>query len=102
MKEIILNSITLDEFEQSISKTIEGILRNHFTSPQDQTPSIKYATREEVANILHISKPTLNNLTKTGVLKAYRVGSRVLYNLAEVEESLTRINTNKYKRHSTV
>lgn len=98
MENIILFSIPLEQLEKSIAKVLEDKLQS-LTQQQNNSEGKKYATRDEVANMLHISKPTLNHLTKTGILTSYRIGSRILYDVKEVESSLHQIITTKYKRN---
>jgi excisionase family DNA binding protein len=100
MSEILLSSIPLAQLEQSIAKIIEEKLQAYLLNLPSQKSSKKYATREEVAKLLHITLPTLNQLTKSGALTAYRIGGRVLYDIAEVESSLNEIVTTKYKRRA--
>ncbi len=45
-------------------------------------------SRQEVAQLLKISLPTLFNYQKSGILKSHRIGSRVLFNKGEVMEAL--------------
>lgn len=58
----------------------------------------RYGTRKEMAKALHISLPTLNELTKSGILAGYKIQGRVLYKWEEVDQALTRIESIKYKR----
>jgi len=51
-----------------------------------------YLTRKEVTQLLKISLPTLWRWTKQNKLQAYFIGSRVLYKLEEVNNSLTKQN----------
>jgi excisionase family DNA binding protein len=55
-------------------------------------------TRKETAKLLCISLPTLNEWTKTGILKAHRIGNRVLYKEKEVIEALVEVQTLKNGR----
>ncbi len=48
----------------------------------------EYLTREEVSKLLKLSIPTLNLYTKKGLIKAYKIGKRVLYKRAEIDEAL--------------
>ena len=57
-----------------------------------------YLKREEVAKLLRVSLPTLHDWTKSGIIKAYRIGGRVLYKESEVKGSLHTIRSNKYKK----
>jgi len=64
----------------------------------NQKDITKYLTRKEVAELLSISLPTLNEYTKTGKLKGFRIGGRVLYCANEIQNSLTEIEALKYRR----
>lgn len=48
-------------------------------------------TRQQVARMLKISLPTLNEFTKTGKIQAHRIGSRVRYKHNEVVAALASI-----------
>jgi excisionase family DNA binding protein len=60
----------------------------------------KYITRKETATLLHISLPTLNEWTKDGTLKSYRIGTRVLYKPDEVMETVTQRNFTTIERNN--
>jgi len=50
-------------------------------------------TRQQTAERLKISLPTLNELTKAGKIIGYRIGNRLRYKAAEVQQALTKIKT---------
>lgn len=92
---IILQNLT----RQDLIDIFEGVLAEklyEFSPPP--ASKTEYLTRKEVAALLRISIPTLHELVKTGRLKAYRIGGRVLFNKSEVEDSLEEIESQKYKR----
>lgn len=92
---IILQNLT----RQDLIDIFEGVLSeklNEFAPPPSN--KTEFLTRKEVAALLRISIPTLHELIKTGKLKAYRIGGRVLFNKSEVEDSLEEIESQKYKR----
>ena len=92
---IILQNLT----RQDLIDIFEGVLAeklNELIPPA--VSKTEYLTRKEVAGLLRISIPTLHELIKTGKLKAYRIGGRVLFNKSEVEDSLEKIESQKYKR----
>lgn len=98
-QKVILSPYTLDEITARFEAVIDSKLsqlKDQFTSTGEKP---KYGTRTEVAEELKISLPTLHELTKSGKLKAYRIGSRVLYRWDEVEESLNEIQSAKFKRN---
>jgi excisionase family DNA binding protein len=55
---------------------------------ESQPISETYLTRQEVAKILKISLPTLNELTKSGQLPSYRIASNIRYKASDIEQSL--------------
>lgn len=92
---IILQNVSPGDLKQIISEVVEEKLSKFQPVQKDAT---KYRSRKEVANLLKISLPTLNEYTKTGKIKAVRFGSRVLYSSEEIEKALQEIEVLKYKR----
>lgn len=94
--DILLSPIKLNELLEKIGQIIDGKLSQvKQTEPQNQS---KFISRSEVAKLLKISLPTLNEWTKLGWLSAYKMGNRVLYNAAEVELSLCKVHARKYRK----
>jgi excisionase family DNA binding protein len=71
-----------------LANSIVSILQNQ-TPLQTQPQETELISRDEVCKILHFNKTTLNKHTKSGRLKSYAIGSRVLYKRSEVLESVT-------------
>jgi excisionase family DNA binding protein len=92
---VLIQSVSLEELASFISNTIETKLE---TVKHPTKKPLEYLTRKETAELLRISLPTLNELTKKGTLQGYRISSRVLYKRDEIEDSLTEIETLKYRR----
>ncbi len=92
--------ISLEELQNKFAEIVENKISNLLKSNSHQEDNEKkqYATREDVSKRLRISLPTLNNLTKDGIIKSYRIGRRVLYKWDEVESVLQQITSTKYKR----
>ncbi|MBT3385984.1 MAG: helix-turn-helix domain-containing protein [Prolixibacteraceae bacterium] len=93
MKGIII-PLTEEEFQAHLTAAVLIALENFI--PKNK--GIEYLTRKEVATKLHISLPTLNEYTKSGKLKAYRINGRVLYRNDEIESALTSVEPLKYRR----
>ena len=96
MENIILHSTSLKDFKEIIRAIVEDELRK-FKPEQPQPANSEYATRRAVCDRLKFSLSTLHYYTKNGILTGHRIGSRVLYKWAEVEQSVKRIETIKYK-----
>ena len=82
--QILFQGCTFSELANSIA----SILKNQ--APV-QTPSQEsdLISRDEVCKILHFNKTTLHKHTKSGRLKSYSIGNRVLYKRSEVLEAVT-------------
>jgi excisionase family DNA binding protein len=57
-------------------------------------PDSEYLTRIETAQKLKISLPTLWKITKEGKINSYKIGTKVLYKLHEVENVASQTNFN--------
>jgi excisionase family DNA binding protein len=99
MNEIILNGISFDqlkeEFKTIVQNEVQKIISGLTTTPE---PAPELITRKETIDILGISYPTLNEWTKTGIIPAQRIGTRVRYKRTDVYASLKNIETIKYQR----
>jgi len=95
MKDIILSPIALKDFEALIRDCVKSELQNHSPAPSQDA---EYITRQETAKILGISLPTLNDWSKRGIIPSYRIATRVRYKKAEVEASLSKVQSIKYGR----
>lgn len=96
MGKIFLQSLELSD----IKKVIEEVLDNKISKlslPKNQNTNI-LLSRKETAKLLCISLPTLNEWTKTGMVKAHRIGNRVLYKENEVLEALNEVRTLRSER----
>jgi len=97
MNQILLNGISINELLDKIGQLIENKVAQKNHEPQKQNQS-KFISRKEVAKLLQISLPTLNDWTKSGLLNSYQIGTRVLYKLEEVEQSPAQRNFTKFKK----
>ena len=94
--EQVLISFSKSDFQDLIAITVNACLkRNQETQPPP--PSDTYITRQEAADTLHITLPTLLNWTMEGKIKGYRIGRRVLYKKNEINEAVSSIIVKKKK-----
>lgn len=84
---IILQGITVEQLFTRLDTMVEKKINEMMQQVQKVNPA-RYMTRKEVADFLHVSLPTLHDWTKTGLIKSYKIGNRVLFKSDEVEESL--------------
>ena len=83
---------------EELTENIRTIIREELSTLNLKNPAPRYLSRLEVAELLKISLPTLNEYTRTGVIKGCRVGSRVLYDEAQIREAVKEIPSLKYRR----
>ena len=80
--QILFQGCTFNELANSIANILQSQ-----TPPQTQESDL--ISRDEVCKILHFNKTTLNKHTRSGRLKSYSIGNRVLYKRSEVLEAVT-------------
>jgi len=87
MEPLTLIAVTPDQLRMLIANAVSEALAT--LRPQEQSSSTdEYLTREEAAQMLHISLPTLRNHARRGLLHPHRIGRRVLYARSDVEMAL--------------
>ena len=85
--EFFLNGITLEQLVEAIAP----LLMQH-QSVELVQPLNEYIKREEACELLSINLSSLWKHTKSGKLKSYGIGNRVLYKRSEVLEAVKPIN----------
>jgi excisionase family DNA binding protein len=83
--QIFLNGITLEQ----LAETIRPLLQQPVAEPQ---PTNDLLTRDEVCKLLSFNKTSLWKHTKSGRLRSYGIGNRVLYKRSEVLEAVKPLN----------
>lgn len=84
-------------FANSILKRIEEKIQENIKKNQNLPikENVELFTRKETSLRLKISLPTLHSYTTKGLIKASRIGSRVLYSSKDIEEALIAIRYGK-------
>ena len=84
--QIFLNGITLQQLAEALAPLLQ---------PQNVSllePKNEFIKREEACELLSINLSSLWKHTKSGKLKSYGIGNRVLYKRFEVLEAVKPIN----------
>jgi excisionase family DNA binding protein len=77
------------EFYQDLDARIKKAVSEAISGNPDQsTNKVRYLTRREVCALLNISLPTLSRYVNKGLLKAQRIGTRILFDEDVLKESL--------------
>ncbi len=94
MGKLLLNTIELSDIKKIVEEALEKKLTG-FSTPKEN--ELKLLTRKDTAKLLCISLPTLHDWTKNGIVKAHRIGYRVLYKHEEIIEALQQIQSSKMR-----
>ena len=78
---------------ESMESNLQRFLSSQKTQKLDEL-----VTRQEAADILHTTLPTLHSWTLDGKIVGYRIGRRVLYKRNEIDQAITAISGNKKTR----
>lgn len=96
MAQIILNGLTTLQLKELLCEVLIEHLKfpsknqkSGFETPLEVVDNTALLTRAETARILQISLPTLHVYTKRGLIKSYRIGTKIRYKFKEIEEALT-------------
>lgn len=84
--QILLNGITIEQ----LAEALIPLLQKPITEPQQLTNEL--IGRIEACTLLHCNLTTLHKHTKSGRLKSYGIGNRILYKKSEVLEAVKPIN----------
>jgi excisionase family DNA binding protein len=93
-----ITSINNEELESIIKNSVIQALQD-WIPPQPTSSNLpEYGTRKEVAELLRISLPTLDDYIKRGVIEASRIGGRIRIKRSEIEKAMTDIKSLRYQR----
>ncbi len=92
-------TIPIEEFKEFIQQSIEHSIQKCLSNLPNKSDE-DLLTREEVMEILKISSQSLNEYTKSGILKGLRLAGNVRYFRKDVMSSLQEIRSIKYTRRN--
>lgn len=95
-KDLVLTSLPIDEMEVMISRVVRESIST-LAAQQSVDNQSELITRKQAAQMLNLSLPTLREYTVRGIVPSYRLGSRVRYKKCEVIDSLTKVQSSKYR-----
>ena len=82
-KDNLVVTLSTQELKDLVYDAVKDALDNE-RKQQEEKANEKYLTRQDVMNLLKISKVTLWKLDKTNVLERKRIGRKVLYTKSSV------------------
>lgn len=73
---------------KEIAKEVKNILFADLEKTIRDNEPKRYLSADEICNQFDITKPTIHEWRKRGILKSYKLGSRVYYRLDEIENAM--------------
>ena len=67
----------------------------------EESNKLKYYTRKELCEILHVTNPTVIEMVKRGEIREKKIGGRILYDVAEIDEAVKENKIFRYKRRKS-
>jgi excisionase family DNA binding protein len=89
---------TKEELEELVKTSVKNGIKEYFLQQELNDSKDPYITVQEAAVRLKVSKLTLRNYIKRGLIKARKVGNRVLIDTKSIEKALAEVKSLKYKR----
>lgn len=83
MRQVNLIGIEPDEFINAISEKVLTKLNERLEKKPNQ-----YLSAKDVCDRFKVSKPTIHDWCKRGILKPRKLGARVYYRLDEIENAM--------------
>ena len=84
-------------FSPFIDEIVERVSERVIAVTTKKEP--KLYTRQETADLLHVTLPTLSRLTKDGMIKSKRLGGRILYDAESIDAAVQQQVIFKYRRN---
>jgi hypothetical protein len=79
--------VTPDELRDIVEESVLKVLKNH-TPTQKEVRSVDLITRQEAADMLNVSLVTLTEWCNMGILKPYKLNTRVYFYKSQILEAL--------------
>lgn len=90
MNSQVFTSLDAKDFRSLIADTVKEAVKFEVDRilAQPQEPQKQFLTRKEASEILGVSLVTLHDWSKSGIVTCYRVGTRVRYRFADLQNAL--------------
>ena len=87
---------SLNDMLENPAETIADKVMARIKEEDSNKP--KYYTRKELCEILHVTNPTVIEMVKRGEILEKKIGGRILYDAAEIDEAVKEKTVFRYKR----
>ena len=89
---------TKEELEELITSSVRKGIEEYFLEQELKKSKEPNITIKEASKLLKVSTQTVRSYVKRGVIKAHKVGNRILIETSSIDKALTEVKSLKYKR----
>ncbi|PQJ31108.1 hypothetical protein BST92_03835 [Nonlabens arenilitoris] len=89
---------TEEELQELIETSVRKGIEAYFEEKELEKSKETYTTIQEAAKRLKVSTQTVRSYIKRGIIKAHKVGNRILIETASIDNALSEVKSLKYKR----
>ena len=89
---------TKEELEELINSSVRKGIEEYFLEQELKKSKEPNITIKEASKLLKVSTQTVRSYVKRGVIKAHKVGNRILIETSSIDKALTEVKSLKYKR----
>lgn len=89
---------TPEMLEEIIKTTLNNAMQEFYTNKESAKEKRNHYTIKEAADELNVHPLTIRNYIERGILKANKIGRRVLVTSDSLMKSLSEVKSQRYKR----
>ena len=89
---------TPEMLEDIIKSSVDTAIQDYFIKKESAKARKKHYTIKETSLELKVSTLTVRNYIDKGILKAFKIGNRVLITNESLEKALSEVKSLQYKR----
>jgi excisionase family DNA binding protein len=89
---------TKEELEELMSSSVRKGIEEYFLEQELKKQKAPHTTIQEASKQLKVSEQTIRNYVKRGMIKANKVGRRILIETTSIDKALSEVKSLKYKR----
>ncbi|QNJ99117.1 helix-turn-helix domain-containing protein [Constantimarinum furrinae] len=93
-----LSIIPKEELEEIVKSSVEKSLNLFYSKKSENEKVSQNLSVREASDYLKVSELTIRNYIKRGLIRAEKIGNRIIINRKKLEETLKEVKSLKYKR----
>lgn len=89
---VLIQGATMKDLESMMDRLLDAKLSNVPTPKTEEHQEDRLYLRREAAKRLHISIPTLIAWTRSGIINARKIGTRIYYTDSDINNALQKVS----------